>query len=941
MRRSAAPSQLNPAKRIKFSVPYQNPISPNLHDNQTVSPEPKRTVLSNLVYTSDGSSTPSDHREIQNEEPVHSSCVSGGNKFIAPAQKDTVVTTQTNKMQTSSAINSKFSSPLFGLSKFRCPLGPVAERNNPHIQNAGKTHTETGTSATKSGAASQKNYLSVVWCKRSKKKHKKWEGDAVLVTQGRSVTLYDMESKEIGRGSGYKADELASLKEDETLYVGGKEIQVMSVLTEEQFTSGKCFTSSAGPAPLVAAQHNTGIKKPFMNPNKNKQDAAPKVRSDICVKPRFDPTAPGALVMTRPHSSHQWEFNRERLAVLDVVVDPYLSTHLREHQREGVLFLYECVMGFRDFAGQGAILADDMGLGKTLQCITMLWTVLKQGPYGGKPVIRRALIITPGSLVKNWFQEFKKWLGSERLKVFAVSANNRAEEYTKTAIYPVLIISYEMFVRAYEVIQEVHFDIVICDEGHRLKNTAIKTTSLIMNLPTRRRIILTGTPIQNDLKEFYSIVEFCNPGILGSSAAFHRVYEDPIVTSRQPGASLEQISLGEERGAELTRLTKMFILRRTQEINNKYLPPKVELVIFCNASHLQLCLYRQFLQCRLIRHCLSGNVDGAPHLICIAALKHLCNHPNLVLKKAMEAAGGGGEEGESVYSGLLPCFPEDVSLEKVVTQHSGKLAALSSILQSLHSEQPQEKVVLVSNHTKTLDMLQVFCDSFTFKWVRLDGQTPTSQRQDIVNKFNSKHSLETVFLLSSKAGGVGLNLVGASRLVLYDIDWNPANDLQAMARVWRDGQSKKVYIYRLLTTGTIEEKVYQRQISKQGLSGAVMDLRERNEVQFSREDLKDLFTLSEKTLCDTHTLLDCQCEGKGVLPPDTVTHPTEMPRLCQLGGPAVKSNSKKNFSMDELLDWHHLTGENSATFDPSWHISGAEDVISFVFWNETKTTSLS
>ncbi|XP_046370032.2 DNA repair and recombination protein RAD54B-like [Haliotis rufescens] len=939
MRRSAAPSQLNPAKRTKFSVPFKNPNSSKVHETEAVVSEPKKTGLSNLVSTSDVSSSPSIAIDTEDEEPGPTLPVSGGSNITPPLEQDNGATTHIDKTQASSTIKSKFSSPILGVSKFRSPLGQVGDRNTPHIQNARKTHMETSASATKLEATTQKNYLSVVWCKRSKKKHKKWEGDAVLVTHGRSVTLYDTESKEIGRGSGYKASELAFLKDDETLCVGGKEIQVMSVLTEEQFTSGKCFTSSAGSVPLIAAQHNTGIKKPFVDPNKD--NTAPQVRTDICVKPRFDPTAPGALVMRRPHSSHQWEFNRQKLAVLDVVVDPYLSSHLRAHQRDGVSFLYECVMGFRDFAGQGAILADDMGLGKTLQCITMLWTLLKQGPYGGKPVIRRALIITPGSLVKNWFQEFKKWLGSERLKVFAVTANNRVEEYTKTAIYPVLIMSYEMFVRAYKVIQEAHFDIVICDEGHRLKNTTIKTTSLIMSLPTRRRVILTGTPIQNDLKEFFSIVEFCNPGILGSSAAFHRVYEDPIVASRQPGASLQQVSLGEERGAELTRLTKMFILRRTQEINNKYLPPKVELVIFCQASRLQLCLYHQFLQCRLMRRCLSGNVEGAPHLICIAALKQLCNHPNLVLRKAMEPAGKGGEEEESVYSGLLPYFPEDASLERVVTRHSGKLVALSSILQSLHSEEPREKVVLVSNHTKTLNMLQVFCDNVGFRWVRLDGQTPTSQRQDIVNKFNSKHSQETVFLLSSKAGGVGLNLVGASRLILYDIDWNPANDLQAMARVWRDGQSKKVYIYRLLTTGSIEEKVYQRQISKQGLSGAVMDLRERNDVQFSREDLKDLFTLSERTACDTHTLLDCQCGGKGVLPSDTVTHASETSRPCQLGAPAVKSHSKKNLSMDELLDWHHLSGENSANFDPSWHISGAEDVISFVFWNESKMTSFS
>ncbi|CAG5128018.1 unnamed protein product, partial [Candidula unifasciata] len=785
-----------------------------------------------------------------------------------------------------------------------------------------------------SDKASSVRYFSVVWCKMSKKKHKKWEGDAVLTTSGRTVTLYDMDGKVLGKGTGYKTTELEALAEDGTLFVGGKEIQVMSTLTEEYFKSGKCFTSGIEPTPSSEGSssqiRNPGMSKPFIKPalksgHANMVSMARNASSALPTMPKYDPNTPNALVMPRPSADHQWKHNRLGHPVVDVVVDPYLSNYLRSHQRTGVIFLYECVLGMRNFNGEGAILADDMGLGKTLQCICLIWTLLKQGPYGGNPVARKVLVVTPGSLVKNWFQEFKKWLGAERLNVFAVSTDKRVDEFVRSGLHPVLVISYEMFVRYHELIKQVPFDLVVCDEGHRLKNTAIKTTSILTSLPCRRRIVLTGTPVQNDLQEFFSIVEFVNPGILGSSSAFRHIYEDPIVASQQPKATEEQRELGTKRAQELTRLTQMFILRRTQEINNDYLPPKVEMVLFCKPTTLQLTLYRQLLHSNVIRRCLAGNLSGSPHLVCISALKHLCNHPGLVYRKAAEhqlnketqrhsihgkPGGDSCDEWEdSIYSGMLPYFPESFDASVVSLVDSGKLIVLSGLLSAIWSQSSSEKVVLVSNHTKILDFLEVFCQVKGYRFLRMDGQTPTGQRQDIVSRFNNKASPFRIFLLSSKAGGVGLNLVGASRLILYDIDWNPANDLQAMARVWRDGQTGKVYIYRLLTVGTIEEKIYQRQITKQGLSGAVMDVSRKSSVQFSLEDLKDLFSLNEDTDCETHSMLDCQCGGDpSFVHEHTKADTVAEDRPCQLGrlSTTVQKSQSSHLTMAELS--HTLEG---------------------------------
>ncbi|KAL8610538.1 hypothetical protein ACOMHN_060458 [Nucella lapillus] len=658
------------------------------------------------------------------------------------------------------------------------------------------------------------------------------------------------------------------------------------------------------------------------------------------------------------------QYNKHGSCVVAVVVDPYLTHHLRPHQRDGVTFLYECVTGIRNYGGTGAILADDMGLGKTLQCIALIWTLLKQGMYGGKPLVRKVLIVTPGSLVKNWSVEFRKWLGLERLQVFAVTGDSRVEDYVKTTVYPVLIISYEMFVRTYEMVKAVPFDLVVCDEGHRLKNTAIKTTSLISSLASRRRVVLSGTPIQNDLQEFFAVVEFCNPGVLGSSAAFRRVYEEPIVMSRQPAATQAEVDLGEERAAELSRLTRLFVLRRTQEINNKYLPPKVEVVLFCRPSSLQTAVYREILRSGVVRSCLMGGRGGcggrgagAPHLLAIAALKQVCNHPRLIAPKVMQAARalqqaepGNVADGDSLFFGLAGGrLQEQLTSQSVEPLHSGKMAALAVVLANVFRSQPHDKVVLVSNHTKphdkvvlvsnhtkTLDLLQQFCNDNDYHYVRLDGHTPTAQRQQIVTRFNSSYGQENIFLLSSKAGGVGLNLVGASRLFLYDIDWNPANDLQAMARVWRDGQKKEVHIYRLLTTGSLEEKVYQRQISKQGLSGAVMDLKASN-IQFSQEDLKDLFSLSEGTECETHALLGCLCDG-GVSRDSSAPPVSSDPgRSCQLGA-RVGHKQARNLSMAELMDWQHLKG-SSQHIQSSLNLENSEQHVSYLFWQRSNGDS--
>uniref|UniRef100_A0A3Q1F8H1 RAD54 homolog B n=1 Tax=Acanthochromis polyacanthus TaxID=80966 RepID=A0A3Q1F8H1_9TELE len=696
-------------------------------------------------------------------------------------------------------------------------------------------------------------YLSVVWCKASKKKHKRWEGDAVLVTRGRTVTLKDMEGKDIGKGSGYKVSQLASLSEGETLMIGGKEVEVMGIISAEDFAKGRCFQevqterveSSTISAPPPARRF---ASKPFCPPTMvgRAEHLGAKPEEEQTCRPRHDPLAPGALVMPRPSSNHQWSNNKSGLPVVDVVVDPHLTAQLRPHQRDGLLFLYECVMGMR------------------------------------------------------------------------------IEQFVVSPLHSVLVISYEMLLRCLEQVQTVEFGLIICDEGHRLKNSSIKTSSALSSLSCTRRVILTGTPVQNDLQEFYAIIEFVNPGILGSSTGYRKVYEEPILRSRQPSCSEEDRALGEERAAELSRLTSMFILRRTQEIINRYLPPRLDWTLFCEPSPLQRELYHQLLSHRVFRACLQESVQTHTHLACITALKKLCNHPGLLHGTVKERTDRGSVE-SSLYEGLVDLFPESYSSGGFDAADSGKLLVLSDLLAAIRQLSPSDRVVVVSNYTQTLDLLQNLCVHSGYTFCRLDGQTPTNQRQRLVDGFNSPYSQNFLFLLSSKAGGVGLNLIGASHLVLYDIDWNPANDIQAMARVWRDGQKKTVHIYRLLTAGTIEERIFQRQVSKQGLSGTVVDLGKGSEhTSFSTSELRDLFSLTD-TPSLTHDLLNCDC---------TVVEEEEEPapdRPCQLGrhhGDRGRA-SQKHLSMSELMQWRHFSGDTHTFSDA--YLDHARHHITFAF----------
>ncbi|KAJ8077030.1 helicase [Marasmius tenuissimus] len=399
--------------------------------------------------------------------------------------------------------------------------------------------------------------------------------------------------------------------------------------------------------------------------------------------------------------------------------------------------------------------------------------------------------------------------------------------------------------------------LIVCDEGHRLKSSKNKTYASFQAFNTPRRIILSGTPIQNDLSEFHAMANFCNPGLLDEYSAFKRVYENPIVKSRAPGCTTKEAQVGEKRSAQLTNIAKSFVLRREATILGNYLPPKTEYVVFVTPSALQLSIFSKILQPDQVEDYIHSTIES---LAVINMLIKVSSSP-ILLKAAMEK--GQSEKGAHHRNirEAVSLLPHDVQVEDVTL--SGKLTAVAKLLAAVR-ETTDEKCVLVSHYTSTLNILEAFCKKMNYSYFRLDGQTPVAKRQEYVNTFNrTDQKSGFVFLLSSKAGGVGINLIGGSRLCLIDSDWNPSHDLQSMARCHRDGQRKPVFIYRLLTAGTIDEKIFQRQIIKLGLSNALMGPETNNSKgdSFTKKDLRDIFRVDPNTASNTHDLLDCTCRG--------------------------------------------------------------------------------
>ncbi|XP_076659447.1 DNA repair and recombination protein RAD54B isoform X1 [Halictus rubicundus] len=799
-----------------------------------------------------------------------------------------VENSEENCRRSTTSILNLFKKPVEKSNKRIHEKSALTEPNKDHASGPCETIEEKSSTIIDNG----KIIYNVVMAKKSTRKHKKWEDDGTLEVSGKHGILKDSDGKVIHR----TVVDPDLLVEGFRMYVNSKEIEIIDKVIGSRPVSTKLVTEIISEPPAKKLKTSkSGQYVPLASLKKG-------------LKLTNNP-----LIMPSVYTSQNWGESDIPEKEEEVSVDACLANTLRPHQRQGIIFLYECIMGLKVPDYFGAILADEMGLGKTLQCITVIWTLLKKGPRG-KPVLKYVLIVTPSSLCNNWSKEFSHWLGFHRISPYVVNPKNKPKDFRKQSRNSVMIISYDMLIRCPEEIESIEFDLIVCDEGHRLKNNDIKAAKILSNMNCKKKILLSGTPMQNDLQEFFALIDFVNPGILGTSSNFKSYYENPIVASQCPHAPDSVVSLGTERASELQEKTKCFILRRTQDTINKYLPSKHELVVFCRLSDEQKELYTRVTDAWFDKTVLASKT--VPHLTVIMMLKKICNHPDLFYNEKNDLLGNDYKNTKRNVSKSM---------------YSGKISVVQTLMRNL--KRTKEKLVLISYYTQTLDLFETICNSENLKFLRLDGSTASSSRSKIVQQFNSGSDETKVFLLSAKAGGVGLNLPGASRLVLFDSDWNPASDSQAMARIWREGQKKNVYILRLLTTGTIEEKIFQRQVSKASLSETVVDLNNFASLKLSMSELKDLFTLATDTNCLTHDLIKCSCNGHKEVGTKSEKCDNENNREHQLI--LQDEITQTNLTINQLLEWEHYQQPIPDKILQELMLSEISDNITFLFKNST------
>jgi DNA excision repair protein ERCC-6 len=354
---------------------------------------------------------------------------------------------------------------------------------------------------------------------------------------------------------------------------------------------------------------------------------------------------------------------------------------------------------------------------------------------------------------------------------------------------------------------------IILDEGHRIRNPDAEITMSCKRFETPHRFILSGTPIQNNLKELWSLFDFVFPGKLGTLSTFQHQFGIPISQGGYSNASPLQVQTAYKCACMLRDLISPYLLRRLKKDVQHQLPKKREQVLFCRLTDIQVQAYHEFLRGNDVKKCTQGK--GALFRA-VTILRQLCNHPDLLLH---------GTDDE----------PEDFG----AVFRSGKLQVVEQLLPMW--QQQKHRVLLFSQSRQMLNILENFVLEKNYKYMRMDGTTQVKNRVTMIDKFNNDDSY-FVFLLTTKVGGIGINLTGANRVILYDPDWNPSTDLQALERAWRLGQKKEVTVYRLMTSGTIEEKMYHRQIFKQFLSNKILkDPRQRR--FFKSNELYELFKL--------------------------------------------------------------------------------------------------
>ncbi|XP_060787681.1 helicase ARIP4-like isoform X2 [Neoarius graeffei] len=638
----------------------------------------------------------------------------------------------------------------------------------------------------------------------------------------------------------------------------------------------------------------------------------------------------------------------------DIYLSPQLARVVKPHQIGGIRFLYnnlvESQKRFKSTPGFGCILAHSMGLGKTLQVISFIDILLR---HTGAHTV---LAIVPVNTLHNWLAEFNLWVPTaealppnsdsghiipRNFKVHILNDEHKTTSSRAKVVEDwyrdggVLLMGYEMyrllslkksFVTGrkkkntkprepviIDVNQEDHHqelmkgikralaqpgpDVVVCDEGHRIKNWHASTSQALKGIGTRRRLVLTGYPLQNNLYEYWCMVDFVRPGLLGTRPEFSNMFVRPILNGQCVDSTPTDVQLMRYRSHVLHSLLEGFVQRRGHDVLCSQLPQKQEHVILVRLTALQRALYVKFMN-----HFREAGNTGWLSLNPLKAFCVCCkiwNHPDILFEalqrenmaneqdldldditasnaqcsanqRAKPCESGSSSQGELTLGRLQEKTSQVITYEwakdimasyqKGILENSAKMVLFFHIIEE--SVKSGDKVLVFSQSLSTLTVIEDFLvkrivpdysgsgvkQNWTrnVNYYRLDGSTSVSERERLINQFNDVTNKSAwLFLLSTRAGCLGVNLIGANRVVVFDASWNPCHDAQAVCRVYRYGQQKPCHIYRLVSDFTLEKKIYDRQISKQGMSDRVID--DLNPVlTFSRREVESLLHFVEE-----------------------------------------------------------------------------------------------
>ena len=467
-----------------------------------------------------------------------------------------------------------------------------------------------------------------------------------------------------------------------------------------------------------------------------------------------------------------------------------INAELREYQTRGfgwLWFLYQY--------GLNGILADDMGLGKTLQALALLQKAKEKNKK------ETSLVVCPTSVVFNWENEIEKF--APGLSCLKLSGTDRKELFKEIPKYDIVITSYALVRRDIKELKKHEFRYVILDESQNIKNADSQTAQAVKELRCKHKLALSGTPIENRLEELWSIFDFLMPGFLFDKSEFNYRYVNPI-TER------------EDKTVEKRLKSQIypFILRRMKRDVAKDLPDKIENVAYCELTPDQKDFYMEVLDStkeELFKSIEEHGIEKSRMSIfsALLRLRQICCHPKLYDKENIKGI-----------------------------KESGKFEQLKEMLKEIIAE--GHRVLLFSQFVDMLDIIKEWLEREGIKHEYLTGKT--KNRQEAVENFNSNPTIP-IFLISLKAGGTGLNLTGADYVIHYDPWWNPAVEDQATDRAYRIGQTKKVFVYRMITKGTVEEKIQKLKSRKRDLVDSVISVDRNIGKSLTYEDLKDIFSL--------------------------------------------------------------------------------------------------